>query len=261
MGGDGGVVAVAGVAQAAIGPGMAVYTRYARVLDASGKPVSVREALALITRTLDETLAKQEGDFDTDGRWAPRVVRAARVRRGRVRGRRNALQGEEHQRRRAGPGWRPHLEGRQGPAPEARGASRGPGSGHRPEADRLGGGPSTPPHPRNRGRDRRAGLVRQLGGVAGTARERTSESTSPHAPRRGTVCCSRAGASSGAVQAARKSRRNSGRIRRPWPGVSGAVTVPRTGFAHSTQRSSRRPMSSRTSPFGIDAMSWIISSG
>ncbi len=58
------------LAQAAIGPGMAVYTRYARVLDAAGKPVSVREALALINHTLDETLAEQEGDFDADSRWA-----------------------------------------------------------------------------------------------------------------------------------------------------------------------------------------------
>jgi putative DNA methylase len=57
-------------AQAAIGPGMAVYTRYARVLDAEGKPLSVREALALINQILDEVLAEQEGDFDADSRWA-----------------------------------------------------------------------------------------------------------------------------------------------------------------------------------------------
>ena len=65
-----GNIAPVDLAQAAIGPGMAVYTRYARVLDASGKPVSVREALALINQTLDETLAEQEGDFDADSRWA-----------------------------------------------------------------------------------------------------------------------------------------------------------------------------------------------
>jgi len=40
------------------------------VLDAEGKPVSVRDALALINHTLDEALAKQEGDFDSDSRWA-----------------------------------------------------------------------------------------------------------------------------------------------------------------------------------------------
>jgi len=58
------------LAQAAIGPGMAIFTRYARVLDAEGKPLTVREALALINQTLDETLAEQEGDFDADSRWA-----------------------------------------------------------------------------------------------------------------------------------------------------------------------------------------------
>lgn len=65
-----GNIAPVDLAQAAIGPGMAVYTRYARVLDAEDKPLSVREALALINRTLDETLAEQEGDFDADSRWA-----------------------------------------------------------------------------------------------------------------------------------------------------------------------------------------------
>lgn len=40
------------------------------MLDAEGKPVSVREALALINATLDEALAEQEGDFDADSRWA-----------------------------------------------------------------------------------------------------------------------------------------------------------------------------------------------
>ena len=49
---------------------MAVYTRYAKVLDAEGKPLTVREALALINQTLDEALAEQEGDFDADSRWA-----------------------------------------------------------------------------------------------------------------------------------------------------------------------------------------------
>jgi putative DNA methylase len=58
------------LAQAAIGPGMAVYTRYAKVLNADGKAVSVREALALINAILDEVLAEQEGDFDADSRWA-----------------------------------------------------------------------------------------------------------------------------------------------------------------------------------------------
>ena len=65
-----GNIAPVDLAQAAIGPGMAVFTRYAKVLDAEGKPVSVREALALINQLLDEVLAEQEGDFDADSRWA-----------------------------------------------------------------------------------------------------------------------------------------------------------------------------------------------
>jgi putative DNA methylase len=65
-----GNIAPVDLAQAAIGPGMAVYTRYAKVLDAEGQPLSVRDALALINQTLDEALTEQEGDFDADSRWA-----------------------------------------------------------------------------------------------------------------------------------------------------------------------------------------------
>ena len=65
-----GNIAPVDLAQAAIGPGMAIYTRYAKVLDASGSCVSVADALALINQTLDEVLAEQEGDFDADSRWA-----------------------------------------------------------------------------------------------------------------------------------------------------------------------------------------------
>ena len=65
-----GNIAPVDLAQAAIGPGMAVYTRYGKVLDANGEPMRVRDALALINQVLDETLAEQEGDFDADTRWA-----------------------------------------------------------------------------------------------------------------------------------------------------------------------------------------------
>ncbi len=65
-----GNIAPVDLAQAAIGPGMAIYTRYAKVLDAQGKALTVREALTLINQILDEVLAEQEGDFDADSRWA-----------------------------------------------------------------------------------------------------------------------------------------------------------------------------------------------
>lgn len=63
-------IAPVDLAQASIGPGMAVFTRYATVVDADGKPLGVREALRLINQVLDTTLAEQEGDFDADTRWA-----------------------------------------------------------------------------------------------------------------------------------------------------------------------------------------------
>ncbi len=65
-----GNIAPVDLAQAAIGPGMAVFTRYEKVLDAEGNKLSVRDALAMINQTLDEVLAEQEGDLDADSRWA-----------------------------------------------------------------------------------------------------------------------------------------------------------------------------------------------
>ncbi len=58
------------LAQAAIGPGMGVYTRYERVLSADGSPLGVRDALALINEVLDETLVGGSADLDADTRWA-----------------------------------------------------------------------------------------------------------------------------------------------------------------------------------------------
>jgi putative DNA methylase len=49
---------------------MAVFSHYAKVLEADGKPMTVRSALALINQALDEILAEQEGDFDADTRFA-----------------------------------------------------------------------------------------------------------------------------------------------------------------------------------------------
>ena len=65
-----GNIAPVDFAQAAIGPGMAIFSKYSRVLEASGRPMTVRTALALINRTLTEVLAEQEDEFDNDTRWA-----------------------------------------------------------------------------------------------------------------------------------------------------------------------------------------------
>jgi putative DNA methylase len=65
-----GNIAPVDLAQAAIGPGMAVFTRYAKVIESAGSSMTVRTALGIINQSLDEVLAEQEGEFDTDTRWA-----------------------------------------------------------------------------------------------------------------------------------------------------------------------------------------------
>ena len=65
-----GNIAPVDLAQAAIGPGMAVFSRYAKVVEPSGEAMPVRRALALINQVLDEVLAEQEGAFDADTRFA-----------------------------------------------------------------------------------------------------------------------------------------------------------------------------------------------
>jgi putative DNA methylase len=65
-----GSIAPVDLAQASIGPGMAVFSRYSAILEADGKPMSVRTALGLINQALDEFLAEQEGEYDGDTRWA-----------------------------------------------------------------------------------------------------------------------------------------------------------------------------------------------
>ena len=64
-----GNVAPVDLAQAAIGPGMAIFSRYDRVLSTQGD-MSVADALHAIIETLDSTLNQQESDFDSDTRWA-----------------------------------------------------------------------------------------------------------------------------------------------------------------------------------------------
>jgi putative DNA methylase len=65
-----GNIAPVDLAQASIGPGMAIYSQYAAVLENDGTPMRVRTALQLINQILDEFLTEQEGEFDGDTRWA-----------------------------------------------------------------------------------------------------------------------------------------------------------------------------------------------
>ncbi|MFO0608843.1 MAG: DUF1156 domain-containing protein [Polyangiales bacterium] len=65
-----GNIAPVDFAQAAIGPGMAVYSSFAKVLESDGSVMPVRAALQHINAVLDEVLSEQEGDFDADTRCA-----------------------------------------------------------------------------------------------------------------------------------------------------------------------------------------------
>jgi putative DNA methylase len=65
-----GNIAPVDLAQAAIGPGMGVFSRYTKVVEADGSPMTVRTALGLINQALDEILTEQESDFDPDTRFA-----------------------------------------------------------------------------------------------------------------------------------------------------------------------------------------------
>lgn len=63
-------IAAVDLAQAAIGPGMAVFSRYARVVESDGTQMRVRSALQLINQALDEVLSEQESEYDADTQWA-----------------------------------------------------------------------------------------------------------------------------------------------------------------------------------------------
>jgi len=65
-----GNIAPVDLAQAAIGPGMAIFSRYEKVLETDGSPMRVRTALGLINQGLDEVLSELESEFDPDTRWA-----------------------------------------------------------------------------------------------------------------------------------------------------------------------------------------------
>ena len=64
-----GNIAPVDLAQAAIGPGMAVFSRYRNVLEGGGKPMRIRTALQIINAELDAYFVEQEGDLDPDTRF------------------------------------------------------------------------------------------------------------------------------------------------------------------------------------------------
>lgn len=62
-------IAPVDLAQSAIGPGMAVFSRYSKVLEADGNPMSVRTALQIINQELDSYLTEQESEMDKETRF------------------------------------------------------------------------------------------------------------------------------------------------------------------------------------------------
>jgi putative DNA methylase len=62
-------IAPVDLAQSAIGPGMGVYSRFSKVLEADGSPMSIRSALQIINQELDLFFTEQDGELDRDSRF------------------------------------------------------------------------------------------------------------------------------------------------------------------------------------------------
>jgi len=65
-----GNIAPVDLPQSAIGPGIGVFSRYAKVVEADGSKMPVSEALALINDVLGEILDGQEAELDAETRFA-----------------------------------------------------------------------------------------------------------------------------------------------------------------------------------------------
>lgn len=65
-----GNIAPVDLAQSAMGPGISIYSRYARIVEADGSTMTIRAALGLINDVLSEVLGGEESEFDPDTRFA-----------------------------------------------------------------------------------------------------------------------------------------------------------------------------------------------
>ena len=217
-----GNIAPVDLAQAAIGPGMAVYTRYAKVLDAEGKPLTVREALALINQTLDEALAEQEGDFDADSRWALAWFEQS----GFAEGEYGVAETLSKSKNTSVAGMVEAgilaSKARQGAAAQARRAARRLGPGHRPAPHRLGDG--APPDPRARS-----------GGEGAAASSSPSSAARPRSPASWPIASTRSA-----------SARSARQRRSPTTASSRAGPRSRASPGRATRRAARKPAYSRT---------------
>lgn len=62
-------IAPVDLAQSAIGPGMGVYSKYSKVLESDGTPMTVRSALQIINQELDVYFNEQDGELDQNSRF------------------------------------------------------------------------------------------------------------------------------------------------------------------------------------------------
>ena len=65
------------MAQAAIGPGMEIYSRYSEVLRSNGERLNIRDALIMINRALDDFLGKQDSDLDDESKFCLELYKQA----------------------------------------------------------------------------------------------------------------------------------------------------------------------------------------
>ena len=65
------------MAQAAIGPGIGVYSRYAKVMEADGSAMGVRTALQVINAELDAYFSEQDGALDAESRFCVDLTRSS----------------------------------------------------------------------------------------------------------------------------------------------------------------------------------------
>ncbi|MBQ1389724.1 MAG: DUF1156 domain-containing protein, partial [Clostridia bacterium] len=62
-------IAPVDLAQSAIGPGMGVFSKYTKVLEADGTPMTVRSALQIINQELDMYFNEQDSSLDSESRF------------------------------------------------------------------------------------------------------------------------------------------------------------------------------------------------
>jgi len=62
-------IAPVDLAQSAIGPGIGVYSKYSKVLEADGTPMTIRSALQIINQELDLYFNEQDGELDSESRF------------------------------------------------------------------------------------------------------------------------------------------------------------------------------------------------